>query len=326
MLSEESNEVEETKATILKVAIDKINKSFGAGSLWSATTDIPDIETVSTGAITLDKALGVGGLPKGRITEIFGPEQVGKSTLALSVIANVQREAGNAALIDVEHAIDLSYAKSLGVDVTKLIISQPDTAEQALEIAETLVRAGIDCIVLDSVAMLVTEAEIQGEMTDMQIGAQARLMGKALRKLMAPINKGNCVFILINQLREKIGGYGNPEITPGGRSIKYMSSVRIDLRRKEQIKDGDQVYGIRVLAKVVKNKVAPPSKQAEFDIHYGKGIHYIGSLIDAAIDAGKIVRNGAWYKVGQYSLSGRNGVIEKLTSDDTLRRELENSL
>lgn len=307
-------------------AIDLINKSYGVGSIWSALDEIPKISVVSTGAVTLDRALGVGGLPKGRITEIYGPEATGKTTLALSIISNIQKEGGTAAYIDVEHAIDLTYARAIGVDITELLISQPDDAEQALEIAETLVRAGIQCVVLDSVAMLVTQAEIKGEMSDFQIGSQARLIGKALRKLMSPINNGNCVFILINQLRANIGGY-NPEVTPGGKSIKYMASVRIDLRKKEQLKDGDQPVGIRVLAKVVKNKVAPPSTTAEFDVRYGKGIDRLGSIVDAAVSANVIELKGAWYKyhnevIGQ----GKPATVAKLEANPKLREEIEQAI
>lgn len=293
-----------SKATILKKAIDDINNTYGLGSVWSAMeTEIPQVEVVSTNALTLDKALGVGGIPRGRITEIYGPESVGKTTLALSVVANVQATGGTAAIIDVEHALDLAYAKTIGVKIEDLLVSQPDSGEQALEIAESLVRAGIDCVVLDSVAMIVTEAEIRGEMTDFQVGAQARLMGKALRKLMAPIDKANCVFILINQIREKVGViYGSPETTPGGRAIKYMASVRIDLRRKEQIKDGENHVGIRVTAKVVKNKVAAPAKQAEFSILFNKGIDHLESLVEVGVDLGVLTRSGAWFSFGEERL------------------------
>jgi recombination protein RecA len=314
------------KSKAIQEAYDLINKSFGVGSIWTALETIPEIAVISTGALTLDRALGVGGLPKGRITEIYGPEATGKTTLALSIISNVQKEGGSAAYIDVEHAIDLAYAKAIGVDVTELLISQPDDAEQALEIAETLVRAGISCVVLDSVAMLVTQAEIKGEMSDFQVGSQARLMGKALRKLMAPIDKGNCVFILINQLRANIGGY-NPEITPGGKSIKYMASVRIDLRKKEQIKDADQTIGIRVLAKVVKNKVAPPSTTAEFNITFGKGIDRLGSVVDAAVAASVMEKSGAWYKYkGAVVGQGMPDTVAKLGANPKLREEIERAI
>lgn len=319
----------EGKAAILQNAVDKINKQYGTGAIWSALeTNIPEIGVVSTGAMTLDRALGVGGLPKGRITEIYGPESTGKTTLALSVVANVQAQGGSAVYIDVEHALDLNYAKVLGVNVEKLLVTQPDSAEQALEIAETLVRHGANCVVLDSVAMLVTEAEISGSMSDFQVGSQARLIGKALRKLMAPIDNANCVFILINQIREKVGVmYGSPETTPGGRAIKYMASVRIDLRRKEQIKDEQATIGIRVTAKVVKNKVAPPSRQAEFDIFFNRGIDKFGGLIDAACDAGVLVRSGAWYKYGDRSLgAGREKVSEVLRRDPMLVKEIESKL
>lgn len=313
------------QATILS-AIEEINKTYGIGAIWSALDEVPKVSVISTGAMTLDKALGVGGLPRGRITEIYGTEAVGKTTLALTIIMNIQKQGGTAAIIDVEHALDLTYAKALGVEIDKLLISQPDTGEQALEIAEKLVRGGIDCVVLDSVAMLVTEAEIKGEMADFQVGSQARLIGKALRKLMAPINKADTVFILINQIRAAIGGY-NPETTPGGRSIKYMSSVRIDLRRKEQIKDAEQVYGIRVLAKVVKNKVAPPAKQAEFDIYFGKGIDRVGSIVDAAVSESIITRSGAWYKIdGEALASGRSNTIAKIAADPVLLKRIEDRL
>lgn len=311
----------------LKLTIDKLNKQFGSGAVWSALDTIPAVSVISTGAYTLDKALGVGGLPRGRITEIFGVEASGKTTLALSVIANIQAAGGDAAIIDVEHSLDLTYAKALGVNVQELLISQPDTGEQALSIAETLVRQKIDCVVIDSVAMLVTEAEIAGEMTDMQVGAQARLIGKGLRKLIGPIDKADTVFILINQLREKVGGYGNPEITPGGRALKYMSSVRIDLRKKEQIKDADQSIGIRVVAKVVKNKVAPPSTQAEFSIYYGKGIDSLGSLADAATSQGLVTRAGAWYSYkGTQIGQGISSVIERLKTDEKFRKEIINEI
>lgn len=319
--------IDESKHNSLQVAIDKINRAYGVGAIWSALeTNIPTIQVVSTGAATLDKALGVGGVPRGRITEIYGPEAVGKTTLALSVIANVQAGGGKAAIIDVEHALDLAYAQKIGVDISELLISQPDTGEQALEIAEMLVRGGIECVVLDSVAMLVTEAEIKGEMTDFQVGSQARLMGKALRKLMAPIDKADTVFILINQIRAQIGGY-NPETTPGGRAIKYMSSVRIDLRRKEQIKDEDQTIGIRIIAKVVKNKVAPPSKSGEFDIYFGKGIDHVGAILDVAVSDGIVARSGAWYKFGDESLgAGRTKVIQRITDDPALLKKIKEQL
>ena len=319
-------ELQNSKKASIQAAIDSINKSFGVGAIWSAVDTIPKIAVVSTGAVTLDRALGVGGLPKGRITEIYGPEATGKTTLALSIISNIQKEGGSAVYIDVEHALDLTYAKALGVDTKELLISQPDDAEQALEIAESLVRAGVSCVVLDSVAMLVTQAEIKGEMSDFQVGSQARLMGKALRKLMAPIDKSNCVFILINQLRANIGGY-NPETTPGGKSIKYMASVRIDLRKKEQIKNEDQTIGIRVLAKVVKNKVAPPSTQAEFDVYYGKGIDRVGSVIDAAISSSVITKAGAWLKYkGEILAQGKPAAVAKLAANPKLLQEIENAI
>jgi len=319
-------EQDKSKKASIQMAIEQINKAFGLGSVWSALDEIPTVAVVSTGAATLDRALGVGGLPRGRITEIYGTEAVGKTTLALSVIVNVQKEGGTAAIIDVEHALDLTYAKALGVQVDKLLVSQPDSGEQALEIAEMLVRGGVDCVVLDSVAMLVTEAEIKGDMTDMQYAPTARLMGKALRKLMAPINTANCLFILINQIRSQIGGY-NPETTPGGRSIRYMASVRIDMRRESQIKDVDQVYGIRVLAKVVKNKVAPPAKQASFNIHFGKGIDRMESLIEAAFQEGVIEKSGTWYKFeGEQLGQGKDNAGTKLTANPELLKRIEEKL
>jgi recombination protein RecA len=315
-----------SKQLVIDAAIKQINDSFGVGAIWSALDEIPEVSVVSTGAVTLDKALGVGGLPRGRITEIYGVEAAGKTTLALSVIMNVQKQGGTAAIIDVEHALDLAYAKAIGVDITKLYICQPDTGEQAFAIAESLVRGGFDCVVIDSVAMLVTEAEIKGQMNEMQVGSQARLVGKALRKLMAPINKADTIFILINQIRAQIGGY-NPETTPGGRSIKYMASVRIDLRRDSQIKDKEQVYGIKVLARVVKNKVAPPAKQAMFDIYFGKGIDRVGTVIDAAVDEGVIVRSGAWYRFeGTPIAAGRDNTIAKVAADPELLKRIEENL
>lgn len=316
--------VEETvvdnKRAMLQQALTKINKVYGLGSIWSAHDTIPEQEAVSTDAITLDRALGIGGLPKGRITEIYGPESTGKTTLALHVVANVQRQGGSAAIIDVEHAIDLAYAKALGVNIQELLVSQPDSGEQALSIAEELVRGKCDCVVLDSVAMLIPEAEIKGEMSDMQMGAQARLINKALRKLMAPIHKANCVFILINQIRMTMTSYGNPEVTSGGKGLKYMSSVRIDLRKKGQFPDPPHVpLGISVEAKVVKNKVAPPSKTARFDIVYGKGIDKVGNLLEAAVDSGIIIQSGAWYKLnGEVLGMGKEKTVEKLKGDSEL--------
>jgi recombination protein RecA len=322
-----TEESQPNKKAILQLALNEISKAYGVGAIWSATTEIPKVEFISTGAFTLDKALGIGGLPKGRVTEIYGPEATGKTTLALHVIANIQAEGGTAALIDVEHAIDLTYAQSVGVNIQELLVSQPDTGEQALEIAEKLVRGGIDCLVLDSVAMLVPEAEIRGEMSDMQMGAQARLIGKALRKLMAPIANAGTVFILINQIRMTMSGYGNPEITPGGRALKYMASVRIDLRKKEQIKNGENIVGIKVGATVVKNKLAPPSKKAEFDIFYGVGVDKMGSLVDSAVIAGIITQSGAWYRYEEAVLgAGKAKTVEKLLSDPKLRLEIQMKL
>jgi recombination protein RecA len=312
------------KEAILKQALANIQKTYGVGAIWSAVDEVPKQEAVSTGVLTLDRALGIGGFPKGRITEIFGPESTGKTTLALHVAANVQRAGGQVGFIDVEHAIDMEYAQDLGIDLARFHVSQPDSGEQAFEIAEVLVRGGCDCVIIDSVAMLIPEAEIQGGMSSMQMGAQPRLIGKALRKLMAPIHKAKCVFILVNQIRMTMSPYGNPETTSGGKAIRYMSSVRVDLRNKGQYPDSPAVpVGINVLARVVKNKVAPPSKEAKFVIVFGKGIDMIGNLLDAAVDADIIERSGAWYKYkGEVLGMGREKTVEKLNSDAKLLQEV----
>ena len=302
----------------LEMALAQIDKQFGKGSIMRMGEKTSmGIDIISTGALSLDLALGVGGLPRGRVVEIFGPESSGKSTLAMHVVAEAQRNGGICAYIDAEHAMDPIYAKAIGVDIDQLLISQPDTGEQALEIADMLVRSGaIDVLVIDSVAALTPRAEIEGEMGDSHVGLQARLMSQALRKLTANLNKTNTIAIFINQLREKIGFmFGSPETTPGGRALKFYSSVRLDIRRIESIKDGTEITGSRTRVKVVKNKVAPPFRQAEFDIMYGKGISREGSLLDMAVEMTIVKKAGAWFtyegeQLGQGRENAKNYLME----------------
>ncbi len=310
----------------LEMALGQIEKQFGKGSIMRMGENTTmKIDVVSTGALALDLALGIGGLPRGRITEIYGPESSGKSTLAMHVVAEAQRNGGTCAYIDAEHAMDPIYANAIGVDVDKLFISQPDTGEQALEICDMLVRSGaVDVVVIDSVAALTPKAEIEGEMGDTFVGLQARLMSQALRKLTGSINRTNTIVIFINQLREKIGVmFGSPETTPGGRALKFYSSVRLDIRRIEAIKDGADVTGNRTRVKVVKNKVAPPFKQAEFDIMYGKGISREGSLLDVGVECGVVKKSGAWFTYeGEQLGQGREKAKDFLTNNPEMMMDI----
>ena len=311
----------------LEAALGQIDRQFGKGSIMrlGQRGAITPMESISTGSISIDYALGIGGMPRGRVVEIFGPESSGKTTLALQVIAEAQKTGGMAAFVDAEHAMDPVYAAAIGVDIDELLISQPDTGEQALEIADMLVRSGaIDVVVIDSVAALTPRAEIEGEMGDSHVGLQARLMSQALRKLTANLNKSQTIAVFINQLREKIGVmFGSPETTPGGRALKFYSSVRLDIRRIESIKDGVEVVGNRTRVKVVKNKVAPPFKQAEFDIMYGKGISREGSLLDIAVDMGFVKKSGAWYTYdGEQLGQGRENAKQFLTDNPEVMVEI----
>ena len=310
----------------LDMALAQIDKQFGKGSIMRmGEKGSMAVEAISTGALSLDLALGIGGLPRGRVTEIYGPESSGKSTLAMHVVAEAQRNGGTCAYIDAEHAMDPVYARAIGVDVDQLLISQPDTGEQALEIADMLVRSGaIDVIVIDSVAALTPRAEIEGEMGDSHVGLQARLMSQALRKITANLNKTGTIAVFINQLREKIGVmFGSPETTPGGRALKFYSSVRLDIRRIESLKDGAEVVGNRTRVKVVKNKVSPPFRQAEFDIMYGKGISREGTLIDMAVDLGIVTKSGAWFTYeGEQLGQGRENAKSFLTEPPEVMVEI----
>lgn len=320
-------EINPDKLKALQLTMDKLDKTYGKGTVMKLGDEaVEAVEVIPTGSLTLDLALGVGGLPKGRIVEIYGPESSGKTTLAIHAIAEVQKQGGIAAIVDAEHAFDQFYAQKLGVDIDNLLISQPDNGEQALEIADNLIRSGaIDLLVVDSVAALTPKAEIEGEMGDSQMGLQARLMSKALRKLTASINKANCCCIFINQLREKIGVmFGNPETTTGGNALKFYSSVRIDIRRANQIKEGEDVIGNRTRVKIVKNKVAPPFKRAEFDIMYGEGISKVGEILDLGVEMSIISKSGSWFSYGETRLGqGRDAVKAIIKDNPELMEELE---
>ena len=315
------------KQKAIETAISQIEKQFGKGSIMKlGSTATLNVEAISTGSISLDMALGIGGVPRGRIVEIYGPESSGKTTVALHIVAEAQKAGGEAAFIDVEHALDPVYAKALGVDIDSLLVSQPDTGEQALEIAEALVRSGaIDVIVLDSVAAMVPKAEIEGEMGDAHVGLQARLMSQALRKLTGIVSKSNTVAVFINQLREKVGVvYGNPEVTPGGRALKFYSSVRMEVRRVEQLKSGTEMIGNRTRVKIVKNKVAPPFKEAEVDIMYGTGISREGEILDLAVKLDIINKSGAWFSYnGERLGQGRDNVKVYLQEHPDFANEID---
>ncbi|MFI3207471.1 MAG: recombinase RecA [Clostridia bacterium] len=318
------------KQLALETAMAHIKKQFGEGSVMLlGQNSTLNVEGIPTGSVSLDMALGIGGLPRGRIIEIFGPESSGKTTVALHCVAQGQKMGGNAAFIDVEHALDPVYASALGVDIDSLLVSQPDTGEQALEIAESLVRSGaLDVIVIDSIAALVPRAEIEGEMGDSHVGLQARLMSQALRKLAGVIAKTNCVAIFINQLREKVGVmYGNPEVTPGGRAMKFYASVRIDIRKIETLKSGTDVIGSRTRAKVVKNKVAPPFKEAEFDIMYGQGISRAGEILDIAVTLEIVQKSGAWFSYNGVRMGqGRDNAKQFILDNPEIALELEEKI
>ena len=318
------------KMKALEMALGQIEKQFGKGSVMKlGDFTAMNVEAISTGALSLDIALGIGGIPRGRIIEVFGPESSGKTTLALHMIAEAQKLGGEAAFIDAEHALDPVYAKHLGVDIDNLIVSQPDTGEQALEIAEALVRSGaLDIIVVDSVAALVPKAEIDGDMGDAHVGLQARLMSQALRKLAGVINKSKCVIVFINQLREKVGVmFGNPETTAGGRALKYYASVRLDIRKVENIKQDGEVLGNRAKVKVVKNKVAPPFREAEFDIIYGKGISKEGNILDIAVNLDIIEKSGSWFSYkGERIGQGRENVKKYLADNPEVAKEVEEKI
>lgn len=320
-------EVNADKLKALQLTMEKLDKAYGKGTVMKlGDAPIVDIDVIQTGSITLDLALGINGFPKGRVVEIYGPESSGKTTLAIHAIAECQKNGGIAAFIDAEHAFDQFYAQKLGVDVGNLLISQPDNGEQALEIADNLIRSGaVDLVVVDSVAALTPKAEIEGEMGDSQMGLQARLMSKALRKLTGSINKAGTCCIFINQLRDKIGVmFGNPETTTGGNALKFYASVRVDIRRASQIKDGDEIIGNRVKVKIVKNKLAPPFRKAEFDIMYGAGISKVGEIVDLGVELNILKKSGSWFSYGETRLGqGRDSVKQLILDNPELMLELE---
>ena len=323
----DKTQVNPEKLKVLSAVMDKIEKDFGKGAIMKMSSKAVEIvPVIRSGSITLDQALGIGGSPKGRVIEIYGPESSGKTTLAIHAIAEAQKAGGIAAFIDAEHAFDSTYAQKLGVDIDELLISQPDNGEQALEIADHLIRSSaIDIVVIDSVAALTPKAEIEGEMGEAKMGLQARLMSQALRKLTASISKTGTVCIFINQLRDKIGVvYGNPETTTGGNALKFYASVRVDIRKASVIKDGEEQMGARAKVKIVKNKLAPPFRRAEFDIMYGEGISKLGEIIDLGVDNGIIKKSGSWFSYGDQKLGqGRDAVKEALKNNDALRDEIE---
>ena len=316
----------EGKKQALETVLKKIERDYGKGTIMRLGDDIPvNVEALSTGSLTLDLALGIGGVPKGRIVEIYGPEASGKTTLALHIVASAQKQNGTAAYIDVEHALEPAYARALGVEIDDLLISQPDTGEQALDICESLVRSGaVDVVVVDSVAALIPRSELEGEIGDSVVGVLARLMSQAMRRLAGAISKNNCTVVFINQLRQKIGVmYGNPETTPGGMALKYYASVRLDVRRVESLKVGGEIVGNHTRVKVVKNKVAPPFKEAEFDIMYGEGISKLGEIIDMAVKLGIIDKGGAWFTVEENRVQGRDGVKQFLRDNPEICDRIE---
>ncbi len=324
-MSEDKQNAEKQKA--LKLTLDKIEKAYGKGTIMKLGGEaVENIPSISSGSISLDNALGIGGFPKGRVVEIYGPESSGKTTLAIHAIAEAQKAGGIAAFIDAEHAFDRFYAQKLGVDIENLLVSQPDNGEQALEITENLIRSGaIDIIVIDSVAALTPKSEIEGEMGDSKMGLQARLMSQALRKLTSTISKTGCVCVFINQLREKIGVmFGNPETTTGGNALKFYSTIRLDIRRTSSIKDAENIVGNRVKVKVVKNKIAPPFRMAEFDIIYGEGISKMGEIIDLGVDNNILTKSGSWYSYGETRLGQGRDAVKRLIGDNPdLAEELE---
>ena len=320
---------ESERKKALETALAKIEQDYGKGAVMRLGSQTAlNVEAVSTGSLSLDLALGIGGVPKGRIIEIYGPESSGKTTLALHILASAQREGGEVAFVDAEHALDPAYARALGVNIDDLLVSQPDTGEQALEITDALVRSGaIDAVVVDSVAALVPRTEIEGEMGDSFVGLQARLMSQALRKLAGSISKTNCIVVFINQLREKIGVmYGSPETTTGGRALKFYASVRIDVRRVETLKNGSEMIGNRTRAKIIKNKVAPPFKEAEFDIMYGEGISKVGELVDLGVKLGLVEKSGAWFTIAGNRIQGRDGVKTFLKEHTDIAGQLEEEI